>query len=140
MSAEPLSNSTAVDRCRKHDILVVENNQHISAIVDLLLNRSGYHTHTVQNGEIALQYISQHEPVNLVLIDVDLPVVNGYTVVKKISANSKWKNVPIVFLSGQATENEIITCFELGASDYILKPFLPAEFVARIRRLIQKAA
>lgn len=137
MSVESLLISTATDRCQKPKILIVESNQHVSAIADLLLNRSGYQTHTIYNGELALCYIVQYEPVNLVLIDVDLPAINGYVVVKKMRSDSRWKNVPVVFLSSKATEKEIVDCFDLGASDYILKPFLPAEFVARIKRLIQ---
>jgi len=140
MGVEPLTNSTATDCSQKPKILIVESNQHVSAIVDLLLNRSGYHTHTIYDGELALRYISQYEPVSLVLIDVDLPIIDGYSVVKKIRTYNKWKFVPVVFLSSKATEKEIVACFDLGASDYILKPFLPAEFIARINRLIQKAA
>jgi DNA-binding response OmpR family regulator len=125
---------------KKPEILVVESNSHARAIIDILLSRSGYIIHNISDGQAALDYLKQNEPVNLVILDVDLPLVDGYTVVVTMLADKNWKDIPIVFMSSKATEKEIVHCFKLGASDYILKPFLPAEFVARISRLIQMAA
>lgn len=140
MTIEQLTRTNqAATRCTP-DVLIVESNPHVSGVVELLLKHENYQTRTIRDGQAAVQYINYRNPTNLVILDVDLPYVDGYNVMKKINANAKWKGVPVVFLSSKATEDDIVKCFALGASDYILKPFLPSELVARINRLVTQAA
>lgn len=122
------------------DVLIIENNRHVSSVVGLLLRHENYTTRNIYDGQAAVQYINYRNPTSMVVLDVELPYIDGYNVLKRIRANQKWKDVPVVFVSSKATEKDIVRSFKLGASDYILKPFLPSELVARINRLIKQAA
>lgn len=140
MTIEQLTRtSQAANKCNQ-DVLIVESNPHVSGVVELLLKHENYQTRTIRDGQAAIQYINYRKPTNLVILDVNLPYVDGYNVIEKINANKKWKGVPVVFLSSKATEDDIVKCFKLGASDYILTPFAPSELVARINRLVARAA
>ncbi|MGD8570670.1 MAG: response regulator transcription factor [Gammaproteobacteria bacterium] len=140
MTIEQLTRTNQAVLGSSPDVLIVESNPHVSGVVELLLKHENYQTRTIRDGQAAIQYINYRNPTSLVILDVDLPYIDGYNVIKKINANKKWHNVPVVFLSSKATEDDIVRCFKLGASDYILKPFLPSELVARINRLVRQAA
>jgi len=121
-------------------ILIIESNPQVSSVVELLLKHENYTTYIINDGQEAIEYIKAAKPPSAVILDVDLPYIDGYNVIKQLRSNNRWKNVPVVFLSSKATEKDIVRCFELGASDYILKPFSPSEFIARVNRLVKQAA
>lgn len=140
MSVEQFKRVSKSSYATTPDVLIIENDAHVAGIVDLLLKHEDYSTRLIRDGQSASQYINYRNPTKLVIVDLELPYADGYSVLKRIRSNKKWQHVPVVIISKKATEKDIVKCFDLGASDYILRPFLPEELVARINRLIQVAA
>ena len=119
-----------------HRILVVEDNEHVSYMLNFLLRRAGYDVIAVTNGRDAQSAIENIEPVDVVLLDLMLPYVSGYQLIEEIRSNQNWMRVPIVVLSGKVLEEDIVQALDLGANDYVTKPFRPEELLARLRRIV----
>jgi DNA-binding response OmpR family regulator len=119
-----------------HRILVVEDNEHVSHMLDFILRRAGYDVIAVTNGRDAQAAIDNLEPVDVVLLDLMLPYVSGYQLITEMRENHDWQYVPVVVLSGKVLEEDIVKALDLGASDYVTKPFRPEELLARLRRTI----
>ncbi len=86
-----------------------------------------------QSGKKALDLISKNPDIDLILLDVIMPVMNGYETCKEIISNDKYKNIPIIFSTVKDDEKDIIQGFELGAVDYIVKPFYPEVLLKRVQ-------
>jgi len=86
-----------------------------------------------QSGKKALELISKNPDIDLILLDVIMPVMNGYETCKEIISNEKYKNIPIIFSTVKDDEKDIIQGFELGAVDYIVKPFYPEVLLKRVQ-------
>jgi len=86
-----------------------------------------------QSGKKALELISKNPDIDLILLDVIMPVMNGYETCKEIISNDKYKNIPIIFSTVKDDEKDIIQGFELGAVDYIVKPFYPEVLLKRVQ-------
>lgn len=121
---------------RTHRILVVEDNEHVSYMLSFLLRRAGYDVIAVSNGRDAQSAIENIEPVDVILLDLMLPYISGYQLIEEIRGNPDWVRVPIVVLSGKVLEEDIVQALDLGANDYVTKPFRPEELLARIRRIV----
>ena len=119
-----------------HRALVVEDNEHVAYMLRFMLERAGYDVILAANGRDALAAIENIEPVDAILLDLMLPYVSGFQVIGDVRANHDWKYVPIVVLSGKVLEEDIIHALDLGANDYVTKPFRPDELLARLRRVI----
>ncbi|MGI9261004.1 MAG: response regulator transcription factor [Woeseiaceae bacterium] len=119
-----------------HRALVVEDNEHVAYMLRFMLERAGYDVILAANGRDALEAIENIEPVDTILLDLMLPYVSGFQIISDVRANHDWKYVPIVVLSGKVLEEDIIQALDLGANDYVTKPFRPDELLARLRRVI----
>ena len=119
-----------------HRILVVEDNEHVSYMLDFLLRRAGYDVIAAPNGRDAQAAIRNLPPVDVVLLDLMLPYVSGYQLIEEIRSDHDWQYVPIVVLSGQVLEEDVVQALDLGANDYVTKPFRPEELLARLRRIV----
>lgn len=119
-----------------HRILVVEDNEHVSYMLEFLLRRAGYDVIAATNGRDAQTAIENLSPVDVVLLDLMLPYVSGYQLIEEIRSNHEWQNVPIVVLSAKVLEEDIVQALDLGANDYVAKPFRPEELLARLRRIV----
>ena len=97
---------------------------------------AGYDVIGVNNGRDAQAAISNIEPVDVVLLDLMLPYISGYQLIEEIRDDARWQNVPIVVLSGKVLEEDIVQALDLGANDYVTKPFRPEELLARLRRIV----
>jgi len=122
----------------KETILVVDDEEDIQELVKLNLVREGYSVLTCGTGEKALEMAHSELPA-LIVLDLMLPGIDGLEVCKKLKADPKTENIPIVMLTAKGEESDIITGLELGADDYVTKPFSGKVFVARIRRLLRRA-
>lgn len=120
----------------KQHILVVDDDPHIRQIVRMALTRAGYTVTEASDGLLALQLFDETQP-DLVLLDVLMPELDGIEVCKKLRAASQ---VPILFLSSRDDEIDRILGLELGADDYISKPFSPRELVARIKAVLRRVS
>lgn len=119
-----------------HRALVVEDNEHVAYMLQFMLQRAGYDVILAANGRDALAAIENIEPVDAILLDLMLPYVSGFQIISDVRANHDWKYVPIVVVSGKVLEEDIIQALDLGANDYVTKPFRPDELLARLRRVI----
>ena len=116
-------------------ILVVEDEQTIREVVRRYLERDGFDVREAANGHAALDAI-EDEPPDLIVLDLMLPGVDGLTLTRQLRQRS---NIPIVMLTAKGETLDRIHGLELGADDYIVKPFSPQELVARIRAVLRRA-
>ena len=123
-----------------HRALVVEDNEHIAFMLEFMMQRAGYDVTAVDNGRDAQAAIDNLEPVDIIVLDLMLPYVSGYQLISEIRDHPSWRSVPILVLSGRVMEDDIVKALDLGANDYVTKPFRPAELLARMRRLIADQA
>jgi DNA-binding response OmpR family regulator len=119
-----------------HRVLVVEDNDHTAHLLEFLFRRSGYEVQTAADGRDARSFLQESEPVDLVVLGLMLPYVSGYQVIIDIKQLPAWQHVPILVLSSKILEQDIVRALDLGANDYVTKPFRPQELLARARRLI----
>jgi DNA-binding response OmpR family regulator len=116
-------------------VVVIEDDPHISDLVDLYLRRDGYRVLLARDGEQGLNLIQQEEPW-IVVLDVGLPgELDGFDVCRRIRAKG---NLPVLFLTARDDEVDRILGLELGADDYLVKPFSPRELVARVRAILRR--
>jgi two-component system alkaline phosphatase synthesis response regulator PhoP len=116
-------------------ILVVEDEQSIRTIVEYALREAGFSVITTARGDDALGVV-EREPVDLVVLDLMLPGLDGLEVCKRIRAG---RNIPIIMLSARGEELDKVLGLELGADDYVTKPFSPRELVSRVKANLRRA-
>lgn len=119
-------------------ILIVDDEEDVLELVQYNLEQSGYHVETATSGEQALTYSKKKTP-DLIILDLMLPGIDGLEVCKQLKSDVKTEGVPIIMLTAKGEEADIVTGLELGADDYVTKPFSPKVLVARIRRLLHRA-
>ena len=118
----------------KQKILIVDDDNNIAELISLYLTKECYDTKIVNDGEEALSAFEQYNP-NLILLDLMLPGIDGYQVCREIRAKN---NVPIIMLSAKGEIFDKVLGLELGADDYILKPFDSKELVARVKAVLRR--
>lgn len=118
-------------------ILVAEDERDIRDLVAFTLRFSGYEVVTVANGQEAVESALAELP-DLILMDVRMPIMTGYEACKKMKADDRIQGIPVVFLSAKGQEAEIRIGLDVGASDYLLKPFSPMELTERVKDLLAK--
>ncbi len=118
----------------KQKILIVDDDVNIAELISLYLTKECFDTKTVNDGEEALAAFEQYAP-NLVLLDLMLPGIDGYQVCREIRAKS---DAPIIMLSAKGEIFDKVLGLELGADDYILKPFDSKELVARVKAVLRR--
>lgn len=117
-------------------IVIVEDDPNIADLVELYLRRDGYRPFQASTGERALEIIAQHRP-KLILLDIGLPgELDGLDVCRAVRSHS---DVPIMFLTARDDEVERVLGLELGADDYVTKPFSPRELVARVKAILRRS-
>jgi two-component system, OmpR family, alkaline phosphatase synthesis response regulator PhoP len=121
----------------KKRILIVDDEEDIIELVRYNVEREGYHTACATTGEQALKIV-ETDRIDLMVLDLMLPGIDGLEVAKSVKRNPHKMNIPIIMLSAKGEETDIITGLELGADDYITKPFSPKIFLARIKAVIRK--
>jgi two-component system alkaline phosphatase synthesis response regulator PhoP len=121
----------------KATILVVDDEEDIRELVELNLAREGYQVLCCETGEQALQEAGSKLP-NLIILDLMLPGIDGLEVCKKLRSDPKTESIPIVMLTAKGEEADIVTGLELGADDYVTKPFSGKVLVARVRRILRR--
>src|SRR5580704_17779567 len=119
-------------------ILIVEDDPDIAALVARYLDKAGFITERAASGREALQAIAARAP-ELLVLDLMLPHVDGLEVCRLLRSNEATSVIPIIMLTARAEESERIVGLELGADDYLAKPFSPNELVARVRALLRRA-
>lgn len=116
------------------NILIVEDSQEIIELIKIYLDQEQYYIFTASDGKEAINIFEQ-EDIHLVVLDLMLPIMNGYEVIKMIRNQS---NIPVIILSAKNQDNDKILGLNLGADDYLSKPFNPLELVARINAQMRR--
>ena len=114
--------------------LIVDDDEDTAYLLRLLLLRDGFIVHTATNGRDAKDFVESSKPTDIVLTDLMLPYVSGFELITQIREDRQWKNVPVIVLSGKVTERDVVRALDIGANDYITKPYSPQELSARIKR------
>ena len=115
-------------------ILVVEDEPSIGEVVSLYLKRAGYSVTLAGDGHAALEAFKQTSP-DLVIVDVMLPKMDGYELTRRLRA---WSDVPIIMLTARKEESDRIAGLDMGADDYVVKPFSPQELVSRVKAVLRR--
>jgi DNA-binding response OmpR family regulator len=116
-------------------ILVAEDQLHVRRLIEMKLKTLGYKVTTVENGQEALDIATKILP-DLILLDVMMPLMTGFEVLSRLKQHAKAKKIPVILVTAQSKEEEILHGLELGAEDYISKPFSPNELAARVKKVL----
>jgi DNA-binding response OmpR family regulator len=130
-------NRVAAVTASANSVLIVDDEPNIVLSLEFLMRQQGYVVSTAPDGESALAEI-QRQPPDVVLLDVNLPRINGYEVCERIRANPQWKDVRILMLTAKGREVEREKGLALGADGYVIKPFATRELVERVRELLER--
>lgn len=117
-----------------HSILIVEDDENISKLIKINLDKY-YKTEIAYDGEKAIEILKENIP-SIMILDIMLPGMNGFDVLRKVRTNDI--NVPVIILTAKSQDVDKILGLELGADDYITKPFNPRELIARVKALIRR--
>ena len=115
-------------------ILVVDDEPSIREVVSLYLSRAGYRVLVAEDGQAALDLLT-HEPPDLVVLDLMLPEVGGLEITRQLRATGE---IPIIMLTARREETDRILGLEMGADDYVVKPFSPRELVSRVKAVLRR--
>ncbi|MFH0887028.1 MAG: response regulator transcription factor [bacterium] len=118
-------------------ILIVEDEKDIVNLIKYNLEKAGYKTIAAYNGEEALDYVIKKKP-DLIVLDIMLPGVDGFDICKKLRSDNATSHIPIIMLTARKEEVDKVLGLELGADDYMTKPFSPRELIARIKAVLRR--
>jgi len=121
----------------KETILIVEDEKDIVKMLEYNLKKEGFKTLSVRNGEDALGLTAKKHP-DLIILDLMLPGIDGLEVCKTLKKDAKTVSIPVIMLTAKSRESDKIIGLELGADDYITKPFSPRELIARIKAVLRR--
>lgn len=121
----------------KEMILIVEDDENIQQLVGYNLAKAGYSVLYAENGEQALASVKRDSP-DLMVLDIMLPSLNGFEVCKILRKDPQTRTLPIIMLTAKGEENDVTTGLDLGADDYITKPFSPKILVSRIKAALRR--
>ena len=119
-------------------ILLIEDDKNILELVKYNLEQEGFRVLTATRGNAGLEIALREKPA-LVILDLMLPEINGLEICKTLKQNDKTRRIPIIILTAKGTESDKIVGLELGADDYITKPFSPRELIARIKAVLRRS-
>lgn len=121
-------------------VLLVEDDEHIAMLVRFIVEREGFEVHEAPDGRAAAALVDTAPPPVVALLDVMVPYLSGFDLIERIRTSPTWSAVPIIMLTAKSGEQDIVQALDLGANDYVVKPFRPEELMARIRRLLPRPA
>jgi two-component system alkaline phosphatase synthesis response regulator PhoP len=119
-------------------ILVVDDEIYIVHILDFSLGMEGYEVVTALDGEEGLQKAIEFKP-DLIVLDIMMPKMDGYETCKALKADERTKNIPVILLSAKGRNVDMQTGYDVGADEYITKPFSPRKLVDRINAMLGQA-
>ena len=121
----------------KETILIVEDEKDIVKMLEYNLKKEGFKTLSARDGEDALDLAVRQRP-DLVILDLMLPGIDGLEVCKNLKGDTKTASIPVIMLTAKSQESDKIVGLELGADDYMTKPFSPRELIARIKAVLRR--
>src|SRR6478672_6079491 len=121
-----------------HHVLIIEDNEDVRENTAEILELAGYKVNTAADGKKGLEQVNQAKP-DLIICDIMMPVMDGYEVLHLLSKNEATANIPFIFLTAKAERHELRKGMEMGADDYITKPFDKIELLNAIESRLKKA-
>ncbi|ADD02020.1 MULTISPECIES: response regulator transcription factor [Thermoanaerobacter] len=118
-------------------VLVIEDEEGMRDILKTYLENNGYEVLVAENGKIGLEYFNNNNDISIILLDIMLPDISGWSLLKTIREKSK---VPVMMITARGEEYDKLLGFELGADDYVVKPFSPKEVVARVKAILARTS
>ena len=116
-------------------VLVVDDEVYILHILDFSLGAEGFEVITANNGELAIEKAKQEKP-DLIVLDIMMPVLDGYETCRRLKREAETKNIPVVLLTAKGRDVDKKLGYEVGAVDYIVKPFSPNRLIERIQEIL----
>lgn len=121
----------------RHRVLIADDDPMLVKLVEYKLTHDGFEVITAADGEQALAAAKSAQP-DLVILDAMMPGLDGFEVLRRLKEDPSTREIVVVMLTARRLEHDIVGGLKIGAADYIVKPFLPDELLARVRRLIPK--
>src|SRR6266496_5435579 len=118
-------------------LLIVDDNRVNRILLSRYITKLGYQATLAENGRQALEKL-QGEPFDLVLLDVQMPEMDGYQVLEQLKADPRLRDIPVIMISAVEELESVVTCIELGAQDYLPKPFNPVLLRARLTACLER--
>ena len=118
-------------------VLIVEDELEIAELIQFHIEREGYTARVVQSGRIALDVVKREKP-DLIMLDLMLPDVDGLEVCRRLKWEEASRDIPILMVTAKGEESDIVAGIELGADDYVTKPFSPRVLMARVKNIIRR--
>jgi DNA-binding response OmpR family regulator len=119
-------------------VLIVEDEQLITEFIEFLLRQEGHEPMVARDGDVVVPLMRKDAPA-LVLLDLMLPTVDGFEVLRQVKAAPDLKAIPVIVLTARSRDPDIALAFEMGASDYLSKPFSPTELIVRVNKTLKQA-
>ena len=123
----------------KESVLVIEDDKNIAKLLSYNFEKAGFNCNISFSGEDGFNFLNSY-PVDLVILDIMLPGVDGFEVCRRIKASDKLKRIPVIMLTAKGEEVDRVVGLELGADDYIVKPFSPRELILRVKAILRRSA
>lgn len=125
----------------KKRIMIVDDEAITIEICQFILKKNGYEVVSAMSGRQCLDYLrnSNNPPVDLILLDIEMPILNGFNTLSSIRHAESLKHIPVMFLTATATQETVMEAIRLGVSSYLKKPFLPNELVEKVEALLGKS-
>ncbi len=121
-------------------VLVIEDDPTISSLIEFRLKRDGYVIAKAADGQAAMAAFATDTVPDLVVMDVMMPFHDGYELLANLRSRALWRHVPVIMLTSMSREEDILKGLQMGATDYVIKPFRPAELSARVKSLLARAS
>jgi len=118
-------------------ILLVDDSEVLRKIVSFNLKKAGYEVVEAENGKVALERLQEFVP-DLMVLDIMMPVMDGFSVLRKMQEREEWKKIPVIVLTAKGGEEDETIALSLGAKRVIRKPFSPSQFLAEVERLLHE--
>ena len=118
-------------------VMLVEDDRIVAELLNHLLVQKGFEVQVFRNGRQAIEYLDSQKAPDLVLLDIMLPLIDGFQVLSQIRSRKEWETIPTIMLTGKAQDFNIARAFAGGANDYLTKPFKPKDLMEKINRLIK---
>ena len=126
---------------RKKRVMIVDDEAITIDICEFILKKNGYDTVSATSGRQCLDYLRNTDsiPVDLIVLDIEMPILNGFKTLSSIRHAESLKNIPVMFLTATATQDTVMEAIRLGVDSYLKKPFLPNELIEKVEALIGKS-
>ncbi len=121
----------------KHQILICDDDPLLIELMSFRLKAKGFDVITAMDGEEALSKLASEQP-SLVVLDAMMPRLDGFEVLSRMKGDSAVSHIPVIMLTAQKGEKDIVSALERGADDYLVKPFIPEELLARLSKLLAR--